>query len=89
MVDCQVSEWTPWSECDKSCGTGVMLRTRKIIRAPQNGGKHCPSLTQKRSCQGIRCHSERGKRVFPGGCKFTFKIIFFCEYFSELLSYEY
>ncbi|XP_039960129.1 somatomedin-B and thrombospondin type-1 domain-containing protein isoform X2 [Bactrocera tryoni] len=64
VVDCQVSEWTAWSECDKSCGTGVMLRTRKIIRAPQNGGKHCPSLTQKKSCLGIRCHTERGKRIF-------------------------
>uniref|UniRef100_A0A0A1WV78 RPE-spondin n=1 Tax=Zeugodacus cucurbitae TaxID=28588 RepID=A0A0A1WV78_ZEUCU len=63
VVDCKVSEWTPWSECDKSCGTGIMLRTRQIIRVPQNGGKHCPSLTQKRSCQGIRCHSERGKHI--------------------------
>ncbi|XP_054728978.1 uncharacterized protein LOC129237986 isoform X2 [Anastrepha obliqua] len=63
VVDCQVSDWTPWSECDKSCGTGVTLRTRKMMRAPQNGGKHCPSLTQKRSCQGFRCHGEHEKRI--------------------------
>uniref|UniRef100_W8AKA6 Somatomedin-B and thrombospondin type-1 domain-containing protein n=1 Tax=Ceratitis capitata TaxID=7213 RepID=W8AKA6_CERCA len=63
VVDCQVSDWTPWSECDKSCGTGIIFRQRKIIRAPQNGGKHCPTLIQKRSCEGFRCHSERGKRI--------------------------
>ena len=64
MVDCQVSEWTPWSVCDKSCGTGVMLRTRKIIRAPQNGGKHCPTLTQKRQIRrGSRRDREERARV--------------------------
>ncbi|XP_036338693.1 somatomedin-B and thrombospondin type-1 domain-containing protein isoform X2 [Rhagoletis pomonella] len=63
VIDCQVGDWTPWSECDESCGTGITLRTRNMTQAPQNGGKHCPTLTQKRSCQGFRCHGERGKRI--------------------------
>ncbi|XP_067635375.1 uncharacterized protein vex isoform X2 [Eurosta solidaginis] len=63
VVDCQVGDWTPWSECDKSCGMGVTSRTRKMMQAPQNGGKHCPSLTQKRNCQGFRCHGEQNKRI--------------------------
>ncbi|KAG8226914.1 hypothetical protein J437_LFUL005671 [Ladona fulva] len=62
VVDCEVSEWGPWSECDAGCGPGRMTRSRSVIRFPENGGRHCPSLVQKRGCQGtIRCgpHSPR------------------------------
>ena len=38
VVDCLLSEWGPWSECDAKCGTGMMSRTRSILRAPENGG---------------------------------------------------
>ncbi|XP_068159673.1 hybrid signal transduction histidine kinase A isoform X2 [Drosophila tropicalis] len=63
VLDCQVSDWGAWSECDKSCGTGMMTRTRQILQAAQNGGKHCPSLLQKRGCQGYRCHGHRDKKI--------------------------
>ncbi|XP_068159671.1 hybrid signal transduction histidine kinase A isoform X1 [Drosophila tropicalis] len=63
LLDCQVSDWGAWSECDKSCGTGMMTRTRQILQAAQNGGKHCPSLLQKRGCQGYRCHGHRDKKI--------------------------
>ncbi|KAI5725683.1 hypothetical protein M8J77_018782 [Diaphorina citri] len=37
-----------------------MVRTRKAIQEPKNGGKHCPTLTQKRGCLGTRCpHNPR------------------------------
>ncbi|XP_026679083.1 somatomedin-B and thrombospondin type-1 domain-containing protein, partial [Diaphorina citri] len=58
--DCQVGSWEAWSECDTECGPGTMVRTRKAIQEPKNGGKHCPTLTQKRSCLGTRCpHNPR------------------------------
>ncbi|EDV95389.1 GH17600 [Drosophila grimshawi] len=63
VLDCQVGEWGAWSECDKSCGTGMMTRTRQILQAAQNGGKHCPSMLQKRGCQGYRCHGHRDKKI--------------------------
>ncbi|KAH8264717.1 hypothetical protein KR044_002261 [Drosophila immigrans] len=63
VLDCQVGEWGAWSECDKSCGSGMMTRTRQIVQAAQNGGKHCPTLLQKRACQGYRCHGHRDKKI--------------------------
>ncbi|XP_049794408.1 somatomedin-B and thrombospondin type-1 domain-containing protein-like [Schistocerca nitens] len=60
LVDCAVTAWGPWSECDADCGTGMMRRSRSVQRQPENGGKHCPSLLQKRGCQGTRCpHSNK------------------------------
>ncbi|XP_055599048.1 somatomedin-B and thrombospondin type-1 domain-containing protein [Uranotaenia lowii] len=63
VIDCLVSEWEPWSECDTACGTGMMSRTRVIEQKPQNGGKHCPSLVQKRGCQGLKCHNHHDRKV--------------------------
>ncbi|KAH8315424.1 hypothetical protein KR067_008703 [Drosophila pandora] len=63
VLDCQVGDWGAWSECDKNCGTGMMTRTRQILQAAQNGGKHCPTLLQKRGCQGYRCHGHRDKKI--------------------------
>uniref|UniRef100_A0A1A9VWM1 Uncharacterized protein n=1 Tax=Glossina austeni TaxID=7395 RepID=A0A1A9VWM1_GLOAU len=40
-----------------------MTRTRKILQSPQNGGKHCPTLMQKRGCQGYRCHGHHDKKI--------------------------
>lgn len=63
VIDCVVSEWGPWSDCDTACGTGMMSRTRIIEQKPQNGGKHCPSLVQKRGCQGLKCHNHHDRKV--------------------------
>ena len=50
-VDCVVSEWVEWSDCDRSCGTGQLKRQRQIIHFPRNGGELCPSeLIQTTGC---------------------------------------
>lgn len=56
VVDCQVTAWGHWTTCDTDCGPGTMSRTRSIKVHPQNGGRHCPSLEQKRGCQLSNCH---------------------------------
>lgn len=66
VIDCTLSEWGAWSECDTKCGTGMMSRTRSILRAPENGGKHCASLTQKRGCQGYKCKSVHDRKALKG-----------------------
>ncbi|XP_050080820.1 somatomedin-B and thrombospondin type-1 domain-containing protein [Anopheles maculipalpis] len=63
VIDCIVSEWGQWSECDTACGNGMMSRTRIIEQKPQNGGKHCPSLVQKRGCQGLKCHNHHDRKA--------------------------
>lgn len=66
VIDCLLSEWGPWSECDAKCGTGTRSRTRSILRAPENGGKHCVSLTQKQGCEGYRCKSLHERKALSG-----------------------
>lgn len=45
-VDCVVSNWSSWSNCDG----GTQTRTRTVITQPQNGGTTCPDLTETRNC---------------------------------------
>lgn len=42
LEDCVVSEWSDWSKCNTSCGDGMKMRTRKIIKPAGKGGKACP-----------------------------------------------
>jgi hypothetical protein len=53
--DCQVSNWSTWGACSKSCGSGIKRRTRNIEIAAANGG-HCPSLNDKpQRCNAFQC----------------------------------
>ncbi|KAG5848865.1 spondin-1a isoform X1 [Anguilla anguilla] len=54
-TDCMVSEWSEWSECNKSCGKGHMIRTRMIKLEPQFGGAACPVTVQRRKCKLRKC----------------------------------
>ena len=46
VIDCEVSAWSPWSECID----GVQTRTRTVLQSPQNGGAECPPLIETRDC---------------------------------------
>jgi hypothetical protein len=54
VVDCAVSEWSPWSLCDNGCGSGTQRRSRVIEISEKNGGKHCPRLNQVRTCRSFQ-----------------------------------
>lgn len=59
-VDCVVaSRWGEWGACDARCGPGVKQRTRKITRAPLNGGKACEATVEKIPCEGSNCKVAR------------------------------
>ncbi|XP_015171826.1 PREDICTED: spondin-1 [Polistes dominula] len=56
-VDCELSEWSPWSPCSVTCGTGRVVSYRTIKREAENGGRACPKKLQKRSrCQLAPCN---------------------------------
>ncbi|KAM4689624.1 thrombospondin type-1 domain-containing protein 7A [Discoglossus pictus] len=56
--DCIVSEFSPWSECSKSCGNGLQHRTRHVVAMAQFGGSACPNLTEFHVCQSSPCEGE-------------------------------
>lgn len=53
-VDCMVTEWSQWSQCSTTCGTGYSEKIRMIKRPAENGGKPCPKRLEKRRKCNIR-----------------------------------
>ena len=52
---CEVSAWTGWTPCTKSCGTGAQSRARTITKRALDGGYQCPSLRDERECNSEFC----------------------------------
>uniref|UniRef100_A0A672GF67 Spondin-1 n=1 Tax=Salarias fasciatus TaxID=181472 RepID=A0A672GF67_SALFA len=57
-VDCMVSEWSDWSQCNKSCGKGHTVRTRMVKLEPQFGGDVCPETIQRKKCKLRKCRTN-------------------------------
>ncbi|XP_035675233.1 spondin-1-like isoform X2 [Branchiostoma floridae] len=53
--NCEVSRWSRFSRCSRSCGGGLMVRSRYIRQNPQNGGRRCPRLSELRRCNLNPC----------------------------------
>merc|ERR1719197_593728 len=43
-VDCVMSDWQEWGECDKECENegARQNRTRTVVTKPEHGGMCCP-----------------------------------------------
>ena len=57
-VHCKVSRWTKWTACSVTCGRGIQLRGRAILKQPMNDGLPCPTLTESKSCFIRNCSSK-------------------------------
>jgi competence ComEA-like helix-hairpin-helix protein len=49
-VDCQYTQWSSWTACTKSCGTGTKDRTRIIQVQAVANGKACGSEFEQTNC---------------------------------------
>jgi len=54
-VHCQVSSWSAWSDCSRSCGTGTHTRTRSVTTHSAHSGRTCPILSQEDQCEVFPC----------------------------------
>jgi len=54
-VDCEVEDWSSWSECSATCGGGTRTRERKVVQEPENGGAACQDREEEESCKTEPC----------------------------------
>nr|XP_038038274.1 LOW QUALITY PROTEIN: thrombospondin type-1 domain-containing protein 7B [Anas platyrhynchos] len=57
--DCKLSDWSTWTPCSSSCGTGVKVRSKWLKEKPYNGGRPCPKLDLKNQVyEAVPCYTE-------------------------------
>ena len=66
--DCEVSEFSEWSNCSTACGEGVVTRNRTILTTPLNTGKKCPPLSETKVCNLRKCDCGVGEWSEYGDC---------------------
>ena len=52
IINCQVGNWTNWSACSASCGSGNQARTRNVTSSASCGGSCNYHLQETRNCSG-------------------------------------
>lgn len=60
-LDCKLSDWSAWSICSASCGSGLKMRSKWLREKAFNGGRPCPKLDLKNQAQvyeAMPCHTE-------------------------------
>lgn len=58
-IDCVLDEWGPWSQCDKTCGSGQQTRERGILKEQQYGGEVCNGdLKEVQACAEYTCEHK-------------------------------
>ncbi|XP_065057183.1 coadhesin-like [Rhopilema esculentum] len=70
LIDGGYSEWTKWTECTKTCGGGVRVRTRSCNNpSPSSGGKDCTSLGESEElevCNNQACRKPCKRAIDLG-----------------------
>uniref|UniRef100_A0AAQ4R7R8 Thrombospondin type-1 domain-containing protein 7A n=1 Tax=Gasterosteus aculeatus aculeatus TaxID=481459 RepID=A0AAQ4R7R8_GASAC len=61
-LDCKLSDWSAWSACSASCGSGLKTRSKWLREKSFNGGRPCPKLDLKNQVyEAAPCYSECGQ----------------------------
>jgi hypothetical protein len=57
-VNCQMSEWSGYSQCSKECGGGTQGKTRSVLVKPSNGGTECDATLEEQPCNTGSCDRD-------------------------------
>jgi len=85
-VDCQVSDWSEFSECSHTCGAGgIRVRGRDITLPVAHGGQECPELQDSEICDlgpcPVHCvvsdweHSSACSKTCGGGFQTRTRVV--------------
>ena len=57
-VDCAWDQWSTWTTCSRSCGSGTKVRRRNVSTWPLHGGLPCPGVASElEQCNNDPCPS--------------------------------
>ena len=69
LVDCVVSAWSAWSDCNVTCGGGSQSRNRTITTLSAFNGSACPSeLAETLSCNTQACPTATQNETCTVSC---------------------
>ncbi|XP_033098167.1 thrombospondin type-1 domain-containing protein 7B-like [Anneissia japonica] len=66
-VNCQLSQWTPWTSCSKTVGSGIKTRTRSVIKPDMNGGRQCPPHKNNIVTEEVVCYTSPDQFFWKAG----------------------
>jgi Spondin-like TSP1 domain/Thrombospondin type 1 domain len=66
--DCEMADWTDWTECSEPCGTGTQIRSRYVRTPAANNGEACSdNILESRVCNTETCPG--GEPPNPVNCR--------------------
>jgi hypothetical protein len=54
-VDCEVGDWSPWTDCTQTCDGGQHKRMREVYQPPNHVGEPCPPTEELDFCNIVAC----------------------------------